>query len=86
MPRLKRSAVYAATAVEVTCPHCQAELPSPTGSFFWTVSELARAIREEPSKTCNSCDEAFVLRQESKCALPLGIFEDLPAQATEESP
>lgn len=81
MPRARRGAVYAATAVEVTCPHCQETLPSPTGSFFWTMSEVAEAIARQPDRTCDSCDEPFVMRQESKCAMPLGIFGP-PAEAT----
>lgn len=74
MPRPARGAVYSATAVEVSCPHCQETLPSPIGSFFWTMQELAAAITDRPTRTCDSCEEDFVLHQESKCHMPLGIF------------
>lgn len=65
-----KSALFTATSVEVDCPSCGESLPAPCGSLFWTVDELSSAIDSAPLRTCNSCEEPFMLRQQSKAQMP----------------
>lgn len=66
-----RGASYTALTVSVDCPACGEGLPDPSGSLFWTPQELAEVIAEQPNRTCDSCEEPFVLRQQSKAQLEL---------------
>lgn len=65
-------ALYTATSVQIDCPRCGESLPAPCGSVFWTVDELAKAIADQPDRTCDGCDEPFVLRQNDKAYLNAG--------------
>ena len=44
MPTLRSRAVVAVRAVEFSCPVCGEAVPSPTGSLFWTYSELPEPL------------------------------------------
>lgn len=39
------SALCHVKAAEFTCPLCDWEIPSPTGSLFWTFSEMPRPVK-----------------------------------------
>lgn len=67
------SASFTALTISVDCPACGESLPDPSGSLFWTPQELARVIAEQPNRTCDSCEEPYVLRQQSKAQLYLEI-------------
>ena len=67
-----QSASFTALSVSVDCPSCGESLPDPSGSVFWTPSELASAIAEQPNRICDSCEEPFVLRHQNKAHLELG--------------
>ena len=69
------SASYTALTISVDCPACGESLPDPSGSLFWTPSELAKAINDAPNITCDSCDKPFILRQQNKAHLELGILQ-----------
>ncbi len=77
MSRTHLSASYVATAVQVDCPHCGETLPAPNGSFFWVLDELSTAIEREPNRTCDSCDEPFVLRQQNKAHMSLNLAKSV---------
>ena len=65
MSRARLVSVYAA-AVEVVCPFCGENVPSPDGgSYMWTLSE-DRAAFDGKRRTCDSCDEEFVMSLPSK--------------------
>jgi hypothetical protein len=84
MGRPKPSAMFSALSVQVDCPHCGETLPAPDDSLFWTIPELAGRIADRPECTCDSCDESYVLRQQSKAHLPLDAQASLESTACEE--
>lgn len=61
---MKRAILFA-PAIEVTCPHCGEPLPSPdNGSDMWLPTQVRDASGQ--TKTCDSCDEPFVIADENK--------------------
>lgn len=65
------SALFTAASLQIDCPRCGESLPAPCGSVFWTLDELTTALKDQPERTCDGCDEPFVLRQQSKAYMPL---------------
>lgn len=59
------TANFEVTAVELLCRYCQAPIPAPNGSLFWTVVELQ--VRLEAGKKtviCFECErEVLIPRQ-----------------------
>ena len=64
-----RSALFSAVTISVDCPHCGEPLPALCGSIFWTIGEISKAIAESPNRTCDGCDEPFVIRQQNSATL-----------------
>lgn len=71
MSKRPQGATFTALSISVDCPSCGESLPDPSGSLFWTPQELSQAIADQPNRTCDSCDEPFVLRQQNKASLEL---------------
>lgn len=67
----QKLAVIVAATVEVQCPACGAEQPSPgTGSDLWPVEELRWRADSKPDFDCVSCDHKFKLILNHKVNLP----------------
>lgn len=57
--------------VEVLCPHCGEAQPNPdNGGFPWTPAELKQHAGGK--RECVSCDEPFLLFNQSKVSNPEG--------------
>lgn len=53
-----------AACILVLCPHCGAEQPSPKdGTILWSPAEVSD---NQGDRTCNDCDEEYVLHFHSK--------------------
>ena len=50
---MPKNAILTTSAVYVGCPHCFGGVPSPTGSYAWTVGELQNAAGT--SVACDDC-------------------------------
>lgn len=48
----KRAAVVVVTAFELSCPNCQADIPAPCGSFFWTANDTIPFSLQCPGCGC----------------------------------
>lgn len=65
MSRIRPVTVVVA-AVEVLCPHCGENVPSPDGgSFMWTL-DADRAGFDGKRRTCDSCDGVYFMSLPSK--------------------
>ena len=76
MTRLRPVCVIAA-AVNVLCPHCGEDVPSPDGgSLMWTLEE-DRAGFNGARRQCNGCEEWFIMSLPSRA-----IIEARPGEIT----
>lgn len=73
----RRTAIITAFTVEVSCPHCGESLPSPTGSFFWELREVAEAATvDKGDRTCDSCDEPLRISYQSRVSCdPIAVTD-----------
>lgn len=56
------------TAVEVTCPHCDASVSDPDqGSFYWEISQIARFTGREVE--CDGCGKAVLISLPKRVAV-----------------
>lgn len=63
----RRTAIVTAFTVEVSCPHCGDPLPSPTGSHFWELREVAEAAAvDRGDRVCDACDEPLRISYQSR--------------------
>lgn len=62
-----RTAIVTAFTVEVSCPYCGDPLPSPAGSHFWELQEVADAATvDKGNRICNACDKPLRISYQSR--------------------